>query len=51
MLHAGFGDDETLTVDMSKVTVGKAMAGGGCAVAALAIGCCRTVVASLLILA
>jgi hypothetical protein len=34
-LHEGFGDDSTPPVDMSKVTVGKAMVGSGCAIAAL----------------
>jgi hypothetical protein len=50
MLHDGFGDDGTPTIDMSKVTVGKAMAGSGCAIAALAIVCSMTVAASLLII-
>jgi hypothetical protein len=34
-LHDGFGDSSTPTIDMSKVTVGKAIAGGGCAIAVL----------------
>jgi hypothetical protein len=34
-LHNGFGDDETPAIDMSKVTAGKAVAGGGCVIAAL----------------
>lgn len=50
MLHDGFGGDGTPTIDMSKVTVGKAMAGSGCAIAALVIACCMTVAASLLII-
>jgi hypothetical protein len=50
MLHDGFGDTGTPTVDMSKVTVGKATAGSGCAISALAIAGCLAVAASLLII-
>jgi hypothetical protein len=50
MLHDGFGDDETPTIDMSKVTVGRTMAGSGCAIAACAIVSSMTVAALLLII-
>jgi len=36
-LHDGFGDSSTPPIDISKVTVGKTVAGGGCAVAMLAL--------------
>ncbi len=36
-LHRGFGDRGTAAIDMSKVSIGTAAAGGGCAVAALAL--------------
>jgi hypothetical protein len=35
-LHDGLGNTDTPPIDMSKVTAGKAVAGSGCAVAALA---------------
>jgi hypothetical protein len=44
-LREGFGDADTPAIDMSKVTVGKAMAGGGCAITALAIGAGTTMAA------
>lgn len=46
-LHKGFGDDDTPAIDMSKLTAGKAVAGGGCAIAALAI--VAAIVAGLLV--
>jgi hypothetical protein len=48
MLHDSFGDDSTPIIDMSKVTVGKAMSGSGCAIAALVVVCSAVVVAALL---
>ncbi len=36
-LYDGFGDDSTPAIDMSKVTAGKAIAGGGCVIAALVL--------------
>jgi hypothetical protein len=50
MLRDGFGDSDTPAIDMSKVTAGKAMAGSGCAVAALAIVCCMIISALLLVI-
>jgi hypothetical protein len=50
MLHDSFGDGSTPIIDMSKVTVGKAMAGSGCAIAALAIVCCMVIPALLLVI-
>lgn len=48
MLHDSFGDDSTPIIDMSKVTIGKTMAGSGCAIAALVVACSAVVVAALL---
>ncbi len=50
MLHDGFGDGDTPAIEMSKVTVGKATAGSGCAVAVLAIACCTVIAALLLVI-
>jgi hypothetical protein len=50
MLHDGFGDGDTPAIDMSKVTAGKAVAGSGCAIAALVIVCCMVIPALLLVI-
>jgi hypothetical protein len=42
-LHEGLGNTDTPAIDMSKVTAGKAVAGGGCAIVALSLLVCAMV--------